>query len=191
MQRYAVRIMELHKIEPKVQRSAPKSIVDPGQQASAQPTSPGGRPETAAAPRIPTNFVSQKQALQTLIQPDAPHDVLIPQTALPQVLVWSSPDITVRKIVQPSTQTAAEMNVRPSLAPPNEEVRVSDLKLSSSEFDTKAPMPVPSKTSPINVQSTATTQQIPQTASKDSGRATPASVISASNIQLQEGTATN
>jgi hypothetical protein len=82
------------------------------------------------------------------------------------------------------------MNVRPSLAPPNEEVRVSDLKLSSSEFDTKAPMPVPSKTSPINVQSTATTQQIPQTASKDSGRATPASVISASNIQLQEGTAT-
>jgi hypothetical protein len=51
-------------------------------------------------------------------------------------------------------------------------------------------MPAPSKTSPINVPATQQAQQMPETASKNSGKATPAGVMSASNIQLQEGTAT-
>jgi hypothetical protein len=51
-------------------------------------------------------------------------------------------------------------------------------------------LPAPSKTSPVNVPAAQQAQQMPQTASKDTGKATPAGVMSASTIQLQEGTAT-
>jgi hypothetical protein len=162
----------------------------PDQLPDTHPITPGGSPETAAAPRIPLNFISQKQAIQTLIQPDAPTDPTIPQLPLPQVFVWSSRDITVKNIVQPAPQTAAAIDVRPSLDAPNQEVRVADIKISSTAYDTKAPLPPPSKTSPINVPATQQTQQMAETASKDAGKATPAGVISASNIKLQEGTAT-
>ena len=189
-QRYAVRIMELRKQEPKIQPPVQRAALRPEQLPDTHPIAPGGSPDTAAAPRIPLNFVSQKQAIQTLIQPDAPTDPTIPQAPLPQVFVWSSSDITVKKIVQPAPQTTAAIEVRPSLDPPNQEVRVADIKISSTAYDTKAPMPAPSKTSPINVPATQQTQQMPETASKDAGKATPAGVISASNIQLQEGTAT-
>ncbi len=189
-QRYAVRIMELRKQEPKIHPPVQKAELRPDQLPDTHPIAPGGSLDTAAAPRIPLNFISQKQAVQTLIQPDAPTDPTIPQVPLPQVFVWSSGDITVKNIVQPAPKTTAAIEVRPSLDPPNQEVRVADLKISSTAYDTKAPLPAPSKTSPINVPATQRTQQMPETASKDAGKATPAGVISASNIQLQEGTAT-
>jgi hypothetical protein len=182
--------MELRKEEPELHPPVQRAISRPDQLPDTHPITPGGSPETAAAARIPLNFISQKQAMQTLIQPDAPTDPTIPQIPLPQVFVWSSRDITVKNIVQPAPKTAAAIDVRPSLDPPNQEVRVADIKISSTAYDTKAPLPAPSKTSPINVPATQQTQQMAETASKDAGKATPAGVISASNIKLQEGTAT-
>jgi len=189
-QRYAVRIMELRKPEPRLQPPVQKAIVAPGQQPQLPPLTPGGSPQTAAAQRIPLNFLSQKQALQTIIQPQAPTDLTIPQeTPLPQIVVWSSQDLTVKKIVQPAPKAAAEVAVRPSLEAPNQEVHIADLKISSTAFDTKAPLPPPSTTSPVSASAPAPSQKIPETASKDSGKPTSASVISLSNVQLQEGTA--
>jgi hypothetical protein len=182
--------MELRKEEPKLHPPVQRASLRPDQLPDTHPITPGGSPETAAAARIPLNFISQKQAIQTLIQPDAPTDPTIPQVPLPQVFVWSARDITVKKIVQPAPKTTAAIEVRPSLDPPNQEVRVADIKISSTAYDTKAPLPAPSKTSPINVPATQQTQQMAETASKDAGKATPAGVISASNIKLQEGTAT-
>jgi hypothetical protein len=183
--------MELRKPEFKIQPPVQKAIVDPGQQPELPPVIPGISPATAsaAAQRIPLNFISQKQALQTIIQPQAPTDLTIQETPLPQVVVWSSQDITVRKIVQPTPKTAAEVAVRPSLEAPNQEVHIADLKMSSTAFDTKAPLPPPSTTSPISASAPVQSQKIPETASKDSGKPTSASVISLSNVQLQEGTA--
>jgi hypothetical protein len=189
-QRFAVRIMELHKPEPKLQRPVEHVLVDPGQQPSTHQVAPGASQETAAAQRIPLNFTPQKQAHQTLIQPEAPPDLTIPQEVpLPQVVMWSSRDITVKKIVQPTAPSVAAINVRPSLDPPNQEVRIADLKISSTPFETKAPVLPPSKTSPVVVKGPEPTQQIPETASKGSGKPTPASIISLSNVQLQEGNA--
>jgi hypothetical protein len=189
-QRYAVRIMELRKQERKVQRLVQTATLHRDQLPDVHPIAPGGSPSTAPAQRIPLNLISQKQAIQTLIQPDAPTDPTIPQAPLPQVFVWSSRDIAVRKIVQPAPETTAAIKVRPSPDSPNQEARVADLKISSTAYDTKAPLPAPSKTSPVSVPATEQTQKLAETASKNAGKATPAGVISASNIQLQEGTAT-
>ena len=190
-QRYAVRVMELRKQEPRPQRYIqPPPVESLQQQPNTQPRASSGSQETAAAARIPSNFIPEKQATLTLVQPDAPHNLLIPQTALPQVFVWSAPDPAVRKIVQPAPQTVVKIDVKPSIDKPNQEPRISDLKMSATVFDAKTPMPMPSNTSPVSAQNPQKTQQIPQTASKTTGQPTPASVISASNIQLQEGTVT-
>ena len=188
--RFAVRIMELRKEDPKIHPPIPRAISLPDELPDSHPTAPGGSPQTAAAPRIPLNFIPQKEAIQTLIQPDAPTNPTIAQIPLPQVFVWSSRDIPVKNIVQPAQQTKAAIDVRPSPDAPNQEVRIADIKISSTAYDTKAPLPPPSKTSPVNVPATQQAQQMAETASKNAGKATPAGVISASNIQLQEGTAT-
>jgi hypothetical protein len=181
--------MELRKEEPNIHAPVLKATVHPDQLPDS-PSTPGGGPQTAAALRTPLNFLSQKQALQTLIQPDAPTDPTIPLAPLPQVFVWSSRDIPVKNIVQPAPQTKVAIDVRPSPEPPNQETHVADIKISSTPYETKAPLPAPSKTSPISVPATLQAQQMPETASKNAGKATPAGVMSASTMQLQEGTAT-
>ena len=189
-QRYAVRVMELHKQEPRPQRYIQPPPLNSLPQPNTQPLASSGSPETAAAARIPSNFIPQKQAVQTLIQPDAPNILIPHETPLPQAFVWTAPQPAVKKIVQPAPQTVVKVDVKPSIDQPNQETRVSDMKISSTVFDAKTPMPQPSNTSPVSAQNPQKTQQIPQTASKTTGQPTPASVISASNIQLQEGTVT-
>jgi len=101
--------MELRKQEPKIHPPVQRAELRPDQLPDTHPIAPGGSPDTAAAPRIPLNFISQKQAVQTLIQPDAPTDPTIPQAPLPQVFVWSSRDITVKNIVHDVT---SRLNLR-------------------------------------------------------------------------------
>jgi hypothetical protein len=191
MQRYAVRVMELHRLEPPERQLTRKTIAPPGQGSYAHTPVAGGGPDGAAAARIPLNFITKKEALQTLIQPDAPRDLLLPQVApLPQVVQWKAPDPVITRIVPPPPKPVAEIKVQPTLDPPNQELRVADVKISATPFDTKAPVPTPSKTSPINVQAAEKSQRVPETASKSSGRTTPASIISLSDVKLQDGTAT-
>jgi hypothetical protein len=189
--RFSVRVMELRKQQPQIQRPVPKPHENPGQQPKLPPAvASGASPDIAAAQHIPLDFIPKKQAVQTIIQPQAPPDLTIPQeAAIPQVVVWSAQDMTVKKIVQPAPKTPTEVAVRPSVEAPNQESHVADIKISSSAFDTKAPLPPPSTTSPITASASTQSQKIPETASKDSGKPTPSSVISLSNIQLQEGTA--
>jgi hypothetical protein len=115
LQRYAVRIMELHRPEPKEQKLARSGGADPGHAAAASHESGGGQ-ESAAAARIPLNFLSQQKAVQTLIQPDVQRNVVIPQeAALPQVLQWSPPDPAISKIVLPTPQIVVQIKVQPTL----------------------------------------------------------------------------
>src|SRR5215813_3552351 len=64
LQRYAVRIMELHQPEPKEQRMAQSGGTSPGHAAATTYESGGGQ-ESAAAARIPLNFQSNEHAVQT------------------------------------------------------------------------------------------------------------------------------
>jgi hypothetical protein len=188
--RFTVRMMELHQPEPKIHQYVPHETAEAGLAAKLRNATPGISPPTAPAPRLPSNFQAQKQVEQTLIQPDVTNNILIPKTPLPQVTVWSSRDMTVRTIVPTSQQTEAKIEVQPSLEPPNQAVHVSDLKISPGPSETKAPLPEPSKTSPVTAQGPAPAKSVPETASKNTGQPTPASVISMSDVQMKEGTAT-
>lgn len=187
-QRFTVRIMELDKPEPRPMQAG-ASLAAPGQEASAEISKSGGSPDQAPAPRLPHNFVPTKDALRTLIQPVERSTVIPREAPLPQIVQWNPPDPTINKIVAPPPKILVKVDVKPTLDLPNREMHVADIKLSSSTYETKAPLPTPSKTSPVNVQAPAQAQRIPETASKNSGNPIPASVISLSEIQLQKGTA--
>ncbi len=188
--RFTVRMMELHQPEPKIRQYVPTETAEVGQASKIRSVTPGNTPPTAPAPRLPSNLVAQKQVEQTLIQPDVTNNLLIQKTPLPQVTVWSSRDMTVRTIVPTSQQTEVKIEVQPSLDPPNQAVHVSDLKISPGPGETKAPLPEPSRSSPVTAQGPAPAKSVPETASKTSSQPAPGSVISMSDVQMKEGTAT-
>jgi hypothetical protein len=103
-------------------------------------------------------------------------------------MVWSARDITVKKIVTVPQQAVALIAVEPSLAPPNLAQRLADIRLSPTKATTKAPLPAPSTSSPVRVVAAAApAARPPETASKVAMQVVPTSVISLSDVQLQEG----
>ena len=188
-QRFTVRIMELDKPKPMAEQVG-ASLAAPGQAASEDSPKSGGNPDHAPAYRLPHNFVAQKDATRTLIQPVEHNAVITREAPLPQIVQWNPPDPTLNKIVAPPPQVLVKVDVKPTLDLPNREMHVADLKLSSTPNPSKAPIPIASKTSPVTVQSPAQqAPRVPETASKNSGTPTPASIISLSDVQLQKGTA--
>jgi hypothetical protein len=195
--RFAVRTMELHQPERKIQRYTPNRTqsAPPGQVARVQNAAPGNTqiaaPLPAPAPRIPANLIAQKQVVETLIQPDVANHVLLQkEVPIPQVMVWSSRDYAAKTIVPASQQTEAKIEVQPSLEPPNHAVHVSDLRVSPGPSETKAPLPEPSTTSPVVARVPEPTQKVPETASKSSGQPAAGSIISLSDVQMKDGIAT-
>lgn len=187
--RYEVRIMELQPTPPKVQW-VQRPTVQTGQPAPMRAVASGGSPGQASAPRIPVDVAELTKAAQTVIQPDAPDNLTIPQeTPLPQVMVWSTHDVTVKKIATLPQQTVAMIAVVPSLAPPNPAQRIADIRIAPTPTPAKTPLPPPSTTSPVNVAAAApAAAHVPETASKAAVALAPASVISLSDVQLQQGT---
>lgn len=183
-----MRIMDLQRTEPQIQWFAESAIAHPGQKTKPHMAVAAGSSGAPAALRLPLTPAPVKPRLQILIEPDAPRDLLIPQeTALPQLMVWSARDIAIKKIITAPPQTAAAIDVRPSLDPPNQELERANIRVSASVSAMKTPMLVASTTSPVNVRSAEQAKQIPETASKDSVQITPTSVISLSDVKLQEG----
>lgn len=149
-----------------------------------------GQSKIPQAPRISANFATKRPAPQTLIQPEVPPDQqLLPKIPMPQALVWTSGEIKKQKIVTPKPQPAGEVHVKPSLARPNTELNPAEVSLSTIPFETKAPMPVPGRTTPVKVNGPTPAKQIPQTASIETEQVSPARVISLSDQKLVDGTA--
>jgi len=188
--RYEVRIMELQPVPAKLQWAVQKPPTEAGQPTPVRAVASGGSPGRAAAPRIPVDLAELKKAAQTVVQPDAPENLTLPQeAALPQVMVWSARDITVKKIATLPQQAVAMIAVQPSLAPPNLAQRLADVRIAPTPTPVKTPLPPPSTTSPVNVAAAApVAAHIPETASKAAVQVVPTSVISLSDVQLQQGT---
>ncbi len=185
-QRYTVRLLNLRSPEPEAQRAADSSAARMVSQAAARAIASGGH---AAAPSVPRELAQLVPAPQTLVQPDLPPNLLLPQaTPIPMALMWSPENTPLKKIVPPPVRTPAPANVRPSLEAPNHESNVADLKISATAFVTKAPALPPSNTSPLAVLAPQPAKQLPATASKATGPPAPARVMSLSDLQLEEGT---
>ena len=191
--KFDVRLLDLRKTNSSVTYYPQHVAAHHGQMAARHGISAGGRLGTARishVARVSRNFESPKPALQTMIQPEVPPDQrVLPKIPIPQAMVWTPGEIAQRKIVTPTPRPSGAIQVKPSLAEPNHELIPAEVSLSSTPFETKAPLPVPGTTSPVQVSGQQPAQQLPETASKDTTQISPARVISLSDLKLQDGTA--
>jgi hypothetical protein len=191
--KYQVRLLNVQKTEARLKWFPQKNIAHPGEQAGRRALSPGGRLghlSTSHVARVSRNFKTAKPSPNTMIQPEVPPDTqVMQQIPIPQAVVWTPGEIVHKRIVPPVPQDPGSIEVIPSLAMPNHELNPADLSLSSTQFVTKAPIPAPGTTSPVNVSGPQPAKQLPETASKDTEQISPARVISMSDLKLDDGTA--
>jgi hypothetical protein len=186
-ERYNVRHLDLHRPDPAPQQSAGGNIRYPGPKAMAQAQSPGGKP---ALPQSMARKIPQlTPGHQTLVQPNLPfHLSPAKEIPVPTVVVWTPEHVSAKAIVPPQPQKPSASDVEPSLAPPNEEVNLADLGVSSSNLATRTQLVQPSTTSPLVVHGPDSLQFPPETTSKSPATSTPAAVMSLSDLQMPEGT---
>jgi hypothetical protein len=181
--RYMTRVVKLQGIQPQLHWSPASGTPQPAAKSQMHAARTGGQSAAAA----PKSLAYQTSAAMTLIQPDVeqktPPLIKVP---IPMVVMWTPPKMPVQKIVPLPSQPTAVANVHPSLAMPNRELHVSSVELSSTSF-VSATIPVPaSTTSPITVPG-AQVPHVPATAISQSEHATPATVLSVSDVLPTQG----
>jgi hypothetical protein len=190
--KYQVRLLDIRKTTPSVTwypTHAPRRVHTVARRSIRAGGRRGAAPRVQVA-RVSSNFATPKPAPQTLIQPQVPPEQrVLPEIKVPHAMVWTPGEIAQKKIVTPKPQPLSAMLVKPSLRQPNTELNPSDVSLTSTPFQTKAPMPAPGTTIPVRVNAPNPMKQLPETASRTSQQLSPARVISLSNLKVQEGTA--
>lgn len=190
--RFAVRQLDLHKQETLTRPLDARDMKHPGPQlasAAFQLVS-----EQAARPAGSMQIAHNTPAPQTLMQPDLPRNLMLPQEIpIPTVSTWTAQKKQVRTIVLPKPQEATGADVRPSEDTPNEELNVTDLSIESTDLAATIAAPPPGTTSPIVAPGPGLVQMVPVTTSEQATQATqptPAAVLALSDLQMREGTVT-
>lgn len=181
-QRYIMRLLTLNSPEEQARQAAADNAKYPDPDKAAQKQPPGGKPESQPS-------IADKIARQTLIQPDAPPDVKLPDdTPLPKVVSWQKPKVELKEVVPDPPKLPAATELKPSIEVPNQEVDLSDIRISSTPFVAETLQVTPSNVSPIVNHAPDTNNKIPETASNASDNPAPAQVISLSDMNMPEGT---
>lgn len=194
LQRYTVRLLNMPRERPRVQWAGEARTQHTTQQhatirTTARTVSGVGHPAASPIASVPRQLANSLPAPETLVQPDVPPDLLIPQeTPLPFIVMWTPEDVPARNIVPAPPQKTAMAKVRPSFERPNHEPNLADLRISATAFPTEMPSLPPSTTSPIVVLRPAQLSQVPETSSSGSAQPTPVMVMSISDLRLQQGT---
>jgi hypothetical protein len=183
-QRYNVRLINVEPPRLRRIRSGGSGGGTPGLSAAVmRAAGPAGQ----ASPLI-HEVVRPIRAAQTLVQPDLPPDLLAKQVPLPQVLIWSAGRMPAVTITPPPPQPVNAPVTYPSLEAPNDQLNIAEIKIAATAISASALTVPPSTTAPIAVKRTSQPMQMPALASAPVGTATPARVISLSEVQMQRGT---
>jgi hypothetical protein len=189
LRRFTVRVLEAPAITPHLQSPS-------GSPAAARSASHEAGKEVAAndspapMPVAATQMAQPVHQLQTLIQPDAPQDVvLLKKIPVPTVFMWTPVTAPVKPVIQAPLQKPVLSQLRPTLEPPNREIKMADIRLSSSNVATTMKSLAASTTSPIVVRTPDLAQQMPETAAKAGPEPTPVRIMSISEFR-QEGPVT-
>jgi hypothetical protein len=159
--RYTMRQIELHSPKPKIARSV-RSL-----QAGSPSIDRATQLEKAklAEARTAVEIAQLEAGRQTLIRPDLPTNLSLPEEIpVPTVMIWTPQKTPVSKIAPPLPQAATAVDVKPSDDPPSEALNLDDRSVSSGD-SAKSFLPSPSTTSPIIVQGPQMVQIIPATTS--------------------------
>jgi hypothetical protein len=183
---YAVRHLDLHTLEPLMQRSSQSSIDYPRLHPIAHQHSPGGR----AKAHLPVlrQIAKASPAPQTLLQPDLPKPLtLTEKIPVPTFVIWDGKNTPARTLIAPMPEKPAVADVQPSIQPPNEAQNLADHSIAASELAAHNQPILPSATSPVVMRGPEPTPPQPVTTAEGAAHSTPAAVISLSDLRMANG----
>jgi hypothetical protein len=112
---------------------------------------------------------------------------LTQEVPVPTMVIWSPQKTPVKNLVAPLPDKPTAADVKPSPAPPNVQVDLSDISISVAPVaEPKLPTPA-STTSPVAVQAPERVQLAPATVSQPTEQPTPAAVMSLSDLRMAQG----
>lgn len=181
---YIMRLLTMQSPEERARQAAADAAKYPTDQPDARKLPPGGKDAAQ-----PAQSQLEKLVKQTLVQPNVPPDVKLPDNMpIPQVVVWQKPKVVLKEIVPDPPKLPAAATAKPSIDVPNEEVALSDVRISSTPFVTESLPLIPSTTSPVVSHAPDVNNKILETASKPADHPAPAQVISLSDTKMPNGT---
>jgi len=185
--RYTVRSIDLETPEQQKRREARRNVKYPRTKVEDKPALHGGKPNT---PLPSLRRVAQAQkGPQTLVQPNLPTQfTLVQEVPLPSMVIWSPEQQPVKTIVAPQPEKATAAEIRPAPDPPNEQVNLADISIATVPVPTPKLRTLPTTTSPVAVQAPEKVQMAPATVSQKAAQATPAAVMSLSDLLMMQGT---
>jgi hypothetical protein len=192
--RFTLRVLNLNDTQAQLRRAAGSGIMyrapHSGSHASggahSSGTSGGSPPTPPAVPRQSAKLIP---APQTLVQPDLPPNIILPdKMPVPLIMLWTPEVTVVKRVVPPPPHPPTATEVKPSLEPPNNEEKIADLKIASTPFTTAKAAPLPSTTSPVVSHAPDPVQKVPEMTTQSTVPPTPAKVISLSDLRMSQGT---
>jgi hypothetical protein len=164
-----------------------KPAAPPASQAAtmAAPAPAQDRP----APALPAavQLAQNKYQQQTLIQPDAPRDLILQHpTPVPLVMMWAQQEPVKPTVAAPPPKPVVA-NLHSSLARPNRESAPAPVNISSTNFHSAMPALAPGTTSLVVVRGPDPAKQMPVATAQSNTPPAPVRIISLSDRQQQEG----
>lgn len=184
---YMMQHVSLNMPLPPIPKAGGSGSSSPKSSSSGEETSAHEALAAPASSRV--HFMRRKLAPQTLIDPDVdPNRMLPKETPLPAMLLWSGHRPKVQMLTPPRPQPPSITLDKPKLNFPNKEIHIADLNIAPTPFSSKLPMPMPSNSSPVVLKREFEVQRVPETSSVSTIDATPAAVLSASDLHMNQGT---
>jgi hypothetical protein len=188
-ERYNVRSIDLSTPEEQKRRVERNQIKYPAAQLKEQSQSPGANKPSPRPPAL-RQIAQAPKGPQTLVQPDLPAQVTLTQEVpVPTMVIWAPKQADVKTIVPPQPEKASAADVKPTPDPPNKELDLSSISIATKPVDAPKLLALPSTTSPIAIHEPAPVQLAPATVSQPTQKATPAAILSLSDLKMAEGKA--
>jgi hypothetical protein len=188
-QKYEVRHIDLHTLEPRMQSAARSGIEQLRAHSGQHKLLPGG--STPAQLQAMRQVVLAPQGPQTLLQPDIPKPVTLAQEIpVPTVVTWVGKKTSAKKLIAPLPSKPAVADVQPSTQLPNEEPNLDSIALAPTDLSSVLQLFSPSNTSPVVVRGPEPAPPTPVTTAEGSAQPTPAAVMSLSDLHLKSGDVT-
>jgi len=153
---------------------------------------PGPYRDPATAPDLAeamSSFLGSATGRQMLLQPQFHTNLsFAEQVPLPTVMIWTPELVARRRLVAPLPSPPAASNVKPSLDLPNQEIRLAETAMVSTDL---SPRPVPisaATTSPLETRAAKPVQMAPATTSASADQPTPTAVLSISDVRVKDAT---
>ena len=186
---YMMQHVALNMPLPPIPKAGGSGSMYPKSAPSSSGSETAAHDEVAAPASSRIHFMKRKLAPQTLINPNVDPEKMLPkETPVPAMLLWSGHRPKVQMITPPKPQLPNITLQKPKLHLPNEAEKIAELNLAPAPFQSKLPMPFARKTSPVILNRQLDVQRIPETGSIAGIEATPAAVLSASDLHMNQGT---